>query len=605
MDEPNRREEGESGCRDLEHLAHELQTHQAELEAQNRELVEMQHELEAARDRYADLYDFAPVGYLTFDGSGNVLEINLTGASLLGAERTRIVGKPFFIWIAKESVPDFYKHLQQVFSSKKNRVAVELGIKCRGGLRTASLESMAVERGGDVCRTIMVDITERRKHERIHYLAHYDALTGLPNRILFQDRLAQALAAAERSGKEVALFFLDLDRFKSINDSLGHAAGDQLLKDVANRIKGCIRKADTVARLAGDEFVLVLADIDGGEHVSIVAENILEAMRTPFYIEGHSLSVSGSIGISLFPEDGRDFNTLLRNADSAMYHAKKMGRNNFQFYTEGMNAKALESLSMENELRQALKNGDLALYYQPQIEIASGKMTGMEALIRWHRPGDGWVPPSTFIPIAEERGLIVPIFNRVLREVCLQIKIWQSMGLPSIPVAINISALQVYRHGLLDSISHALHVTGIPPSCLELELTESTIMVEVEETIRMMGELKKMGLRLSIDDFGIGYSSLSYLRSFPIHKLKIAHSFVADLTTNPDAAAIASAIINMAKSLNLRVIAEGVEKKDQLDYLRAQGCDEAQGYYFSEAVPAQKITEMLKKESAFEAKQLV
>ncbi|MBY0579982.1 MAG: EAL domain-containing protein [Burkholderiales bacterium] len=594
----------ESRCRDLEYLAHELQVHQVELEARNHELIEMQHALEVARDRYADLYDFAPVGYLTLGISGNVLEINLTGASMLGAERSQIVGMPFSIWVSRESTQDFFKHIQAVFSSKKSRATVELEIKCRGGMREASLESMVVEREGNVCRTVMVDITEKRKQERIHYLAQYDVLTGLPNRILFQDRLSHALAAAGRDGTGGALLFLDIDRFKSVNDSLGHAAGDQLLKDIADRVKGCIRKADTVARLAGDEFVLVLPDIDGEAHVCVVAENILEVMRAPFSIEGHSISVSVSIGVSLYPNDGRDFNALIRSADSAMYHAKKIGRNNFQFYSEEMNAKALESLSMENDLRLALKNGDLVVHYQPQVEIGSGKIVGMEALIRWHRPGDGWVSPAAFIPIAEERGLIVPIFDMVLREVCLQIQIWQSMGLPSIPVAINISALQIRRHGLLGSIAHALRTTGISPTCLELELTESTIMHEVEATILMMRELKAMGLKLTIDDFGIGYSSLSYLRSFPIHKLKIAHSFVADLTTNSDAAAIASAIINMAKSLKLKVIAEGVETEEQLGYLRAQGCDEVQGYYFSEAIAAEKFTELLKCEQLLVGKNL-
>ena len=584
----------------MQRLVHELQVHQVELEAQNQELVCMQHKLEEARDRYADLYDYAPVGYFTFDARGVVVEVNLAGASLIGLERELIVGKPFSVWIGNTHVPAFFEHLKRVFASK-GKVATELELnRSNGKSCEISLDSVKTAENG-LCRSILVDVTQRKRQEYNQYLAHYDVLTGLPNRILFQDRVNQAIASTERNGRAVALLFLDLDRFKSVNDSLGHEVGDKLLKSVAGRLKGCVRKVDTVARLAGDEFVLVLPDIVGGDHVSVVAENILESMKVPFSIEGHSLSISASIGAAVYPNDGRDFQTLIRNADSAMYHAKKTGRNKFQFYTEEMNARALESLAMESELRNALAHGELELHYQPQIEIRSGKIVGMEALIRWHRPGGGWVPPSKFIPIAEERGLIIPIFNLVLLEACSRIRKWQEMGLPSIPVAINISALQIRRQGLIGSISRALHDTGLDPGCLELELTESVIMHEVDATIQMMEELEAMGLKLSIDDFGIGYSSLSYLRRFPIHKLKIAHAFVADLPGNPDAAAIASAIISMAKSLKLKVIAEGVETKAQLEFLESKGCDEIQGYYFSEALTAEEFTGLLRSGRLFRA----
>lgn len=574
-------------------LLNELQLQREEMEQQNRELLNIQHRLEESKERFADLYENAPICYLTLDSNGVVQEINLSGASLLDLQRGQIVGKEFSTWVMEQSIDDFLAHLNHVFTNR-SRASVELILSCANGKKCdVILESTVDEFNNAVCRSVLVDVTNSKYQEHIYYLAHYDMLTGLPNRILFQDRFSQALAAAERKGEMVALLFLDLDRFKSINDSLGHAVGDELLKSVAKRLERCTRKVDTVARLAGDEFVIVLAGIVNLDFISIVAGNIIALINAPFQIEGHAFSISTSVGASVYPNDGHDIQTLLRNADSAMYHAKKMGRSNFQFYTRELNARALESLVMANNLRDALGNKCFELHYQPQIEIESGKIIGLEALLHWSHPELGFAAPDGFIPEAEDRGLIVDIFNLVLREAANQINKWQKMALPTVPVAINISAMQIRRHGLINCISQILQETGLDPGNFEFEVMERDMMHEADATMPMAHELKNMGVRLSIGNFGTGYSSLSCLRSFPISKLKIGHSFVADLPGNADSAAIVNAIIGLAKSLKFRVIAEGVETLEQWQFLKSNGCDEIQGHYFSEALDADSTTSLL------------
>ncbi len=444
----------------------------------------------------------------------------------------------------------------------------------------------------------LVDITERKvAEERVQSLAYYDALTGLPNRILLHDRLSKALATARRQMHKVALLFFDLDRFKIINDSLGHSVGDLLLEDVAERLKSCAREEDTVARLGGDEFVIVLTHVNDIPGAAVSAERFMDAMTARFVIQGHSLSIGCSLGISIFPEHGADSETLIKHADAAMYSAKDIGRNNFQFFTADMNAQAVERLTLENGLRLALEKKELFLMYQPQMNIATGKISELEALLRWQHPVLGLVPPDKFIRIAENSGLIVPIGEWVLRTACSQARKWQDEGLPPVSIAINVSAVQFRQQGFCELIRRVLRETGLAPHYLELELTESLLLGNADVTLSVLQELKAMGLTLAIDDFGTGYSSFSYLKRFPVSKLKIDRSFVRDVAVNPDDAAITTAIISMAKSLNLKVIAEGVEDEAQMSFLRAHQCDEIQGYYFSRPLAVDKVAEKLRGEA--------
>ena len=439
------------------------------------------------------------------------------------------------------------------------------------------------------------DITGRKAaEERIQFLAYYDALTGLPNRTLLQDRLAKALAGARRRNEKVALLFLDLDRFKIINDSLGHTFGDLLLQDVAERLKKWARAQDTVARLGGDEFVIVLTALNDVPDAAVAAERIMDMMAARFVIQDRTFTVSCSIGISIFPEHGTDSETLIKNADAAMYSAKENGRTAFRFFTGEMNTQVVERLTIEHDLRLAVENKELFLMYQPQMDIASGKIVGLEALIRWQHPQLGLVPPDRFIRVAENSGLIVPIGEWVLRTACLAARRWQDQGLLAGPIAVNVSAIQFRQEGFLELIKRVLNETRLAPQYLELELTESLLLSNADMTFAVLQELKAMGLKLAIDDFGTGYSSLSYLRQFPVHKLKIDRSFIQSVEVNPDDASIAAAIISLGKSLNLKVIAEGVENEAQMSFLRAHQCDEIQGYYFSKPLTAVEVVDKLR-----------
>jgi diguanylate cyclase (GGDEF)-like protein/PAS domain S-box-containing protein len=442
------------------------------------------------------------------------------------------------------------------------------------------------------------DITERKVAEdRVKFLAFYDALTELPNRALLQDRLSKALASARRQKDKVALLFLDLDRFKDTNDSLGHSLGDLLLQNVAERLKRCAREQDTVARLGGDEFLIVLTNVKEIADASVAAERFMHAMTAEFVVQGHSLSISCSVGISMFPEHGTDSEILIKNADAAMYSAKESGRNNFRFFTEDMNAQGVERLTLENGLRLALDKKELFLVYQPQVDIVSGKIIGLEALLRWQHPTLGLVPPDKFIRIAENCGLIVPIGEWVLRTACSQVRKWQDEGLPAVSIAINVSPVQFRQEDFCELIRRVLHETSLAPQYLELELTEGLLLANADVTFSVLQELKAMGLTLAIDDFGTGYSNFNYLRQFRVSKLKIDRSFIRDVAVNPDDAAITTAIISMAKSLNLKVIAEGVEDEAQMSFLRAHQCDEIQGYYFSRSLTVDKVADKLRGDS--------
>ena len=457
--------------------------------------------------------------------------------------------------------------------------------------------SVVRDRSGGISNYVAVfsDITERKANEaRIAFLAHHDPLTSLPNRTLFQDRLEQALTRSERSGNTLALLFLDLDRFKTINDSLGHLAGDRLLQAVAERLRHCVRESDTICRQGGDEFIIVLPEVNDAEVPARVAEKILRRLAEPFEIDGNVLGTSFSIGIAVYPDDGRQADVLMKNADTAMYHAKESGRNTYRFFTETMNANALERLQVETQLRQALERGELLLHYQPQVDLCSGRIVGGEALVRWQSEVLGFVPPARFIAIAEESGLIVPIGRWVLWQACRQAMTWVQPGQPQVAVAVNISALQFRRDDIVATVSQVLAETGLPPECLELELTESLLMEHAEDVLETVQRLKSLGVRLSIDDFGTGYSSLSYLKRFAVDRLKIDQGFVRDMVEDPDDAAIVRAIIQLGRSLKLDVIAEGAESRTQVEFLLSEGCREAQGYYFCPPVAGEVFAQMIR-----------
>ncbi|QDH67694.1 MULTISPECIES: bifunctional diguanylate cyclase/phosphodiesterase [Pseudomonas] len=448
------------------------------------------------------------------------------------------------------------------------------------------------------------DISERKASEqRIHRLAYYDALTHLPNRTLFQDRLHTALQSAERQKSWVVLMFLDLDRFKPINDSLGHAAGDRMLKEMATRLLGCVAEDDTVARMGGDEFTLLLQPRVNREmalnRAIHVAEQILASLVKPFVLEGREFFVTASIGIALSPQDGNELSQLMKNADTAMYHAKERGKNNFQFYQADMNASALERLELESDLRHALEQDEFVLYYQPQFSGDGKRLTGAEALLRWRHPRRGLVPPGDFIPVLEELGLVVDVGDWVISEACRQLKTWHQNKVRVPKVSVNISARQFSDGQLGTRIATILKDTGLPPACLELELTESILMREVNEAMHILDSLKNLGLSIAVDDFGTGYSSLNYLKQFPIDVLKIDRTFVDGLPSGEQDAQIARAIIAMAHSLNLAVIAEGVETHEQLDFLREHGCDEVQGYLFGRPMPAHRFEAQFSNDALF------
>ena len=450
----------------------------------------------------------------------------------------------------------------------------------------------AIEGGGLVC--VVRDITERTyAEEQIKHLAYHDALTGLPNRLLFKDRLTVAISHAQRDRAKLAVLFLDLDRFKVINDSLGHNIGDQLLQAVSARVQSCVRESDTVARLGGDEFTVLLPHLPQAEDAALVAQKIIDAVRYPFQIEGREFFMTTSIGISLYPDDGFDAETLIKNADTAMYQAKEQGRDNYQLFNAFINAKALQRIALEHGLRKALINQELAVYYQPIFDFRTGRISGMEALLRWNHPTLGMIPPAVFIPLAEAIGVMVPIGTWATRVACAQAKAWHDAGNRSLSLAVNLSVCQLQQPDLLQRVQEIIIETGLPPRLLELEITESSAMQSPEASVRTLYDLKKLGIRISLDDFGTGHSSLSYLKRFPIDTLKIDQSFVRDITHDPDTAAIVTAIIAMAHSLRLKVIAEGVEFTEQSAFLKRYGCDQMQGYLIKAPVPADRFLELL------------
>lgn len=436
---------------------------------------------------------------------------------------------------------------------------------------------------------------ERIAHaHRVEYLAYHDNLTDLPNRAFFTRLLAQGMQQARRYDRQLALLFLDLDRFKTINDSLGHDVGDTLLKEVGRRLRKSVRESDIVARLGGDEFVILLPETTAESQIAPVADNILAAVGKPFTLDGQELRITVSIGISLFPGDGEDEQELMKNADVAMYCAKELGKNNYQFYSEELNANSRERLALESNLRSALERGEFHLFYQAKRNIVSGDLTGMEALLRWQHPTHGLIAPTQFIPLAEETGLIVPIGRWALNTACRQHVAWQKQGLGPLTMAVKLSARQFFNEGLIEDVESALSASGLNPQLLELEITESMVMRDLERTIQILAELKKTGIRIAIDDFGNGYASLSRLKQFPLDTIKIDSSFISDVVHNTTDKGLTNAIIALGRSLGLTVVAEGVETEDQANFLRANSCDEFQGFHINHPMPAEEFAQLVR-----------
>lgn len=425
--------------------------------------------------------------------------------------------------------------------------------------------------------------------------AQLDSLTGLPNRVLLRERLERAMARAKRHRRRLAVLFIDVDRFKQINDSLGHTIGDALLCSVAQRLRGCVRQTDTVSRFAGDEFVLVLDELSSVDDAGQIADKILVAMNAPHAIEGHDLHVTVSMGVSLYPDDGGDAESIIRNADIAMYHVKEAGRNSYEFFSTQMNVQVVEQQSVERDLRRALERGEFELYFQPKVELSSGAISGVEALVRWHHPERGTVLPGQFIPVAESSGLIVPIGRWILLDACRQARAWLEEGFEPMALAVNISAVELRSKGFVASLRAALDATGLPPALLELELTETALIQNAKTADTVLRAVKSMGVGIALDDFGTGYSSLSLLKRFPVDTLKIDSSFVHDMTTDPGDAAIVRAVIAMARTLRRNVVAEGVETSGQLRMLRAEGCAQGQGFLFGRPATAEDLARRVRR----------
>ncbi len=546
----------------------------------------------------AAIFEYSDEGIIVTDVSKRILSVNRSFSKITGYEAEEAIGQlPSML---KSGLHDraFYEEMNVSLADNGLWIG-ELWNRRKNGENFPAWMSISGVRNKEGTVThyfaVFTDLTERKNAEQqIYRLAYYDTLTGLPNRARLHTLLRQSLIEAQRGKTHGAILFIDLDRFKQINDSLGHAHGDILLKEIATRLSAVLRGEDIIARLGGDEFVVALVNITKHEDASLVAQKILDSLSAPIMVEGHELLISASIGISVYPDDGEDAETLIKNADIAMYRAKQgETHERYMFFSPDMNRRALERLKLESNLRRALEREELELYYQPQMELQSGKMVGAEVLLRWKHADQGMISPATFIPLAEETGLIVPIGQWILETVCARNKEWERTGLPIVKLAVNISAKQ-FRPDLPRMVADILARHELDPQFLELEITESMIMQNVEGVIAMMDEFQLLGIGLSLDDFGTGYSSLSYLKRFPIDKLKIDQSFVRGITKDADDEAITRAIISLSRNLGLRVIAEGVETEDQLSFLRAAGCEKIQGYYYSRPLPEAEFVKFLR-----------
>jgi diguanylate cyclase (GGDEF)-like protein/PAS domain S-box-containing protein len=542
-------------------------------------------------------------GVACTDISGNITFLNLVAEKMTGSSREEAAGRPMaeVLRIVDATSRETISNPMEL-AVAKNRT-VHLPLNCvllrRDGFEIPIEDSVSPihDREGSATGAVIVfrDVSVAQAMAlQMAHSAQHDFLTGLPNRMLLNDRVSQAISLAARHMKKVAVLFLDLDGFKHINDSLGHPIGDKLLQSIAKRLVDCGRSSDTVSRQGGDEFVVLLSEVDQSDDAATTARRMLQAIAEPHSIGQHDLHVTASIGLSIYPDDGLDAETLIKNADTAMYQAKENGHQSYQFFRPAMNVRAVERQSIEESLRRALERQEFALHYQPIINLGTGEITGAEALIRWTHPTRGPVSPAQFIPVAEDCGLILPIGNWVLREACKQARAWVDSGLPLGTMAVNISAIEFRDEHFLEGVFGILKDTGLDPRSLELELTESVLMKRAESTESILKALRARGVQVAVDDFGTGYSSLSYLRRFPIDALKIDQSFVRQITTAPDETTIVTAVISMGRSLKLRVVAEGVETQEELAFLQAHQCNEAQGYFFSRPLPPKQFAKLLK-----------
>ncbi len=564
---------------------------------------ETERALEASEARFRVLTESSLDLISVVDEEGKILYQSPALRHLLGYDPAETVGKAVGDFVHRDDLDHVRTALRRIIDGRQSIEPVEFRIRHRDGM-WRTFESLGTNCLANPHIHGVVfnsrDVTDRKViQQRIQHLAYHDNLTGLPNRSLLQDRLAHSIARAERGNRKVAVLFIDLDNFKNINDTLGHDVGDELLRQVSRRLSECVRLEDTIARQGGDEFIVLLDSLEDSRGASIVAQKVLNSLRQAFTLSGTEQHVSGSVGIALYPEDGRDAQTLMKNADTAMFHGKGQGKNTYQYFTAQMNIAVKRRMTLESALRRAVMQKDFVLHYQPQIDLESGQIVAVEALVRWKTEDSGTVMPGDFIPLAEETGLINEIGEWVLREGCRQAKVWQDMGLAQRRMAINLSARQFSDRGFLDMVTRVLAETGLEPQCLELEITESQVMRQTEGMIMLLNKLSEMGVLLAIDDFGTGYSSLSYLKRLPIQKLKIDQSFVRDITVDPNDTAIVVAIINMAKSLDLETIAEGVETAGQLALLRSKGCRTGQGFYFSAPVRAEVLYPLLKQNNLY------
>lgn len=539
---------------------------------------------------------------LSTDITGNVTYLNVVAEHMTGWSRNEAVGRPLAeVFQIIDGVSRQTSRNPMELAIQRNE-AVGLSANCilvrRDGYESAIEDCAApIHNGeGQVTGAVIVfhDVSAARAMTlQMEHLAQHDILTDLPNRRVLIDRLGQAIALARRNGTRLAVLFVDLDRFKHVNDSLGHAIGDKLLQSVAARLKQCVRNSDTISRQGGDEFVVLLSETTHPTDVAISAQKLLAALRSPHRVGEQDLQITASIGLSVYPEDGEDADTLIKNADAAMYHAKENGCGSYQFFENNMNVRAVKRQSLEASLRHALEQEELVLHYQPKMNLKTGAISGVEALIRWMHPQRGLIPPPEFVPIAEDCGLIVPVGLWVMREACRQTRAWLDAGLQAVPVAINISSMELRSKDFIEKVRSTLLDTGLEPCYLELEMTEGVLMQHTECTTSVLNALHALGIRIAIDDFGTGYSSLSYLKRFPIDVLKLDQSFVQGITVDSDDAIIVSAVISMGKSLKHRVIAEGVETREQLAFLQAHACDEGQGHYFSPPMVAAQFAKLL------------
>ncbi|HTY98323.1 MAG TPA: EAL domain-containing protein, partial [Rhodocyclaceae bacterium] len=538
-------------------------------------------------------------GIVVTDGRGTIISVNPAFTAVTGYLPEEVIGKNPRILKSGRHGEDFYRAMWEDIHDWGQWQGEIWNCRKSGEIYPEWMNISAIRNAaGEAAYYVAVfsDISlVKQSEERLHRMAHYDVLTGLPNRVLIMDRLRQALVHARRDGSLVGILFLDLDRFKLINDTLGHKAGDLLLKNVAQRLQGAVREQDTVGRLGGDEFTVILPELHSPVSAANVAGKILDALAAPIAVDGHELFVTCSIGIAIYPDSGDTPDVLIKNADIAMYQAKGQGRNNYQYYHRGHEDRSRDVFELEHGLRQAIDRGEMRLVYQPEVDVASGRIVAVEALLRWQHPLRGEIPPSQFIPVAEDTGMIDSIGEWVLWQACAQNRVWQDQGLPPVRVAVNLSVRQLRHTRFAERVAEILDDTGLAAEWLEIELTESMVMQHAKDTLGILWQLKSMGIRLSVDDFGTGYSSLNYLKRLPVDTLKIDRSFVERVHSDANDQAIAKAIIALAASLRLRVVAEGVESAPQFHYLRDQGCTEAQGFFFSHPLESGDVSQVLGK----------